>query len=67
MWKKTLIIEIDGDSHFEEGAKEYDQRREIFLHEQGFTVLRFLNSETVCDIDIVLQKIEQPLGYTNEE
>lgn len=63
--EKALIIEIDGDSHFEEGAKERDMRREEFLQKQGFAVLRLRNSETVCDIEYALAKIARTLGYAD--
>ena len=34
--QKKLIIEIDGDSHYEPGAKEKDAIREAYLREMGF-------------------------------
>lgn len=61
---KKLIIEIDGDAHFEPGAKEKDEHREKFLRKQGFSVIRILNSEVVCDRESALTKIARVLGYT---
>ncbi len=61
--EKRLIIEVDGDAHFESGAAEKDLRREGYLKAQGFTVLRFLNSEVVCDVDSVMEVLERELGF----
>ena len=63
--EKQLIIEVDGDAHFEPGAKEKDLRREEYLKAQGFAVLRFLNSEIVCDLDSAIEVLERELGFTS--
>ena len=34
--EKMLIIEVDGDAHFELGAAEKDRRRQDYLETQGF-------------------------------
>jgi very-short-patch-repair endonuclease len=38
-----LVIEVDGDSHATPGG--YDEARDRFLSEQGYTVLRFSNAD----------------------
>ena len=38
-----LILEIDGDSHYEHGAQERDRKRDAFLQDKEFTVLRLSN------------------------
>jgi very-short-patch-repair endonuclease len=38
-----LGIELDGDSHFEEGRREYDQRRQAFIESFGIRIIRFVN------------------------
>ena len=60
-----LIIEVDGDAHFEPGASARDRKREGYLRRQGFEVLRVLNSELVCDLDAIIEKIERELGLAN--
>jgi adenine-specific DNA-methyltransferase len=60
---KKLIIEIDGDSHYEPGAQERDQKREMYLRIQGFTVLRIGNRQTVDEIEAVLTKMRLVIGY----
>ena len=53
--KKKLVIELDGSQHFEEDGLDYDLERDAFLQRQGFTVLRYANSDVnqqfqnVCD------------------
>ena len=63
---RKLIIEIDGDSHYEPGAQEYDEKREAYLCAQGFTVLRLGNMETVQDIEAVLAKLRQVLDIDSD-
>src|SRR3989339_1558485 len=50
-----LIIEIDGISHY--GKEEYDKKRENFLKEKGFFLLRFREREIYTNIDDVVRSI----------
>jgi very-short-patch-repair endonuclease len=61
--EKKLIIEIDGDSHYEPGAQERDRKREAYLRGQGFNVLRVGNRQTVDEIESVLLRMMLMLGY----
>lgn len=38
-----LAIELDGDSHTQDGMPDYDLKRQAFLESKGTTVLRFTN------------------------
>lgn len=58
--EKKLIIELDGSQHLE--AKEPDKRRDNFLKEKGFTVLRFWNHEIFAKTEAVLQLIYHKLN-----
>lgn len=60
--EKLLIIEIDGDSHYEPGAKERDSKREEYLRSQGFRVVRFGGKQTVESVDSVLRILGEKLG-----
>ena len=53
----AIVIEIDGDSHWEEGAQEYDACRTAFLQKHGFRVVRFTNTQVHTHIDWVLEMI----------
>jgi very-short-patch-repair endonuclease len=49
-----LIVEADGSQHAD---SEYDQRRDAYLKGQGFTVLRFWNSDVLKDCNGVAETI----------
>ena len=51
-----LVIEIDGPVHKEQ--IEYDEERENWLRQQGYSLIRFLNDEVLFEREIVLQCIE---------
>ena len=52
-----LIIEVDGSSHFEEAAIEYDARRDDFLRRQGYRVLRVTTRDVLTNLDGVYAAI----------
>jgi very-short-patch-repair endonuclease len=52
-----LVIELDGGQHDEQTRREADERRTRYLQAQGYTVLRFWNSEVSEDMDGVLEAI----------
>lgn len=60
--EKRLVIEIDGDSHFENKAIEYDITRTKFLNSLNTKVIRFTNEEIFSDIENVLKKIAKQLS-----
>jgi very-short-patch-repair endonuclease len=51
-----LIIECDVGQHHTE-QKNYDQKRDLFLRNQGFQVLRFWNSEILENLGGVYEVI----------
>ncbi len=53
--KKKLIIEIDGGQHAEN--EEYDKQRTEWLESQGYTVVRFWNTDVLQNIDGVLESL----------
>ncbi|MFZ3019075.1 MAG: succinate dehydrogenase assembly factor 2 [Gallionella sp.] len=57
-FEKKLVIEVDGGQHFE---SESDRRRDIWLRNQGFEVLRFWNNEVLGQTESVMEKIFQVL------
>ena len=60
----ALVIELDGNSHYEEGAQEYDQVRDVFMESLGLRVLRFtnVNVNVMSNIDGVLVEICNVIG-----
>jgi very-short-patch-repair endonuclease len=57
-----LIIELDGDSHYQEGAPAYDAVRDEFMRRLGLRVLRFTNQDVMQQLDAVLEKIAHAVG-----
>lgn len=53
-----LAIELDGESHYKEGAQEYDQKREGYIRSFDVHFLRFTNNQVYSSLDDVLRKIE---------
>ncbi len=56
-----LAIELDGDSHFFEGAAKHDLRRDRYLRSFGIKTIRFTNDEIYCDLYNVLKKLKKML------
>jgi len=61
-FERRFIVEIDGGQHA--AKKEYDAKRDSWLHDQGFIVLRFWNSDIVENMEGVLQSILDNLRST---
>lgn len=53
-----LIIELDGDQHGFPDRAEADKRRDEFLSERGWRVLRFSNWQVMNEFESVLLTIE---------
>jgi len=54
-----LAIEIDGDSHFRDGAEVYDLERQSFIEAAGIRFLRFTNTQVYQELDAVIESISQ--------
>ncbi|WP_414622118.1 endonuclease domain-containing protein [Calothrix sp. CCY 0018] len=52
-----LAIEIDGESHFKEGAAEYDRERQMYIESLGIKFIRFTNNDVYENLDGVLESI----------
>ena len=54
---EKLIVELDGQVHFNLGAQEYDYQRTEYLKSEGYQVLRFENKQVFEFPDLVLHHI----------
>ncbi|MEH2297119.1 endonuclease domain-containing protein [Nostoc sp.] len=54
-----LAIEIDGESHFQEGAAESDKARQQFIESAGIKFIRFTNNDVYANLSGVLESIAQ--------
>ena len=53
----ALVVELDGDSHFQDRALAYDRERDDFLRAKGLTVLRFTNEQVMREMDGILIRV----------
>src|SRR5574341_778952 len=60
--EKRLIIEVDGGQHAEH--VEYDAKRDAWLREQGFSILRFWNNDVLQNMTGVKDAIVSKLQNT---
>lgn len=54
-----LIIEIDGNSHFNKG--EYDRKRQNKLESLGYTFIRFSEGDVLNNLDVVEEQIRHAI------
>jgi len=54
---KKVVIELDGNQHFEREAIAYDKARDLYLQSHDMRVLRFRNKELKTNLDGVLSVI----------
>jgi very-short-patch-repair endonuclease len=58
--KLKLVIEVDGNHHYVEDCKCYDELREQVFFGMGLIELRFTNEEVLENFHVVCREIE---GY----
>lgn len=54
-----LAIEVDGDSHFMDGAEVNDMERQKIIESYGIIFLRFTNSDIYENMSVVLERIHE--------
>ena len=59
--KFKLVVEVDGEYHYDDEQLEYDEGRTAELERFGITVIRFTNDEVMEDIDRVVEEIRKYL------
>ena len=52
-----LIIELDGSQHFEEAGQASDAKRDTYLQQQGYYILRIPNNEINQNFSGVCEEI----------
>jgi len=58
-FSRRLIVELDGGQHAD--AAQYDARRDAWLKQAGFSILRFWNNEWAARQEAVLETIWRAL------
>jgi very-short-patch-repair endonuclease len=59
-WEQRLVVELDGGQHMEQQA--YDERRSVYLNQQGFHVVRFWNNDVLNNLDGVVHALTLALS-----
>lgn len=59
---KKLVIEVDGDTHYTNEAREYDRERTAFFESLGIRVMRYPNNEVIENPDEVLEDLKRILA-----
>ncbi len=54
-----LIVEIDGETHHTDQQVAHDRRRDAYLRDAGFRVIRFANSHVYDELEGVLRTIAE--------
>ena len=62
-----LIIEVDGEHPQTEGGRQHDQRRDQFLAEQGYEVVRIAGYEVSRNASAVRSQIEHAIDRRIKE
>ena len=60
---ERLAVELDGEVHFHDAAREYDYERKLFLQHFGIKVIRFENKQVFEDLEFVLYTIRLNFGW----
>jgi very-short-patch-repair endonuclease len=63
---EKLAIELDGQIHFADKAREYDRERRLILEYYGIRVLRFENKLVFEDLEWVLSVIKGNFGWSKQ-
>ncbi|MEZ6930065.1 endonuclease domain-containing protein [Aeromonas sp. S16(2024)] len=61
--ERLLVIEVDGDSHFDEQGLSHDKQRDAYMAGLSLTVLRFSNREVMQNLPGVVVSIRAWLEH----
>ena len=64
--KTNLIIEIDGEYHFEGEQQQLDLIRTQWLEERGYRVIRFTNEDILFNIEKTIEIIKNNILWKKE-
>ena len=57
--EEKLVVELDGDLHFDDEVIKEDEERTKKIEEQGIKVIRFENQEVLLNLESVLSEIKR--------
>ena len=53
------MVELDGDLHFDDEVKKYDDERTKKIESEGIKVIRFENQDVLLNLKSVLSEIKK--------
>jgi very-short-patch-repair endonuclease len=56
--EEKLVVELDGDFHFDDEIKRYDEERTKEIEKEGIRVIRFENQDVLLNLKSVLSEIK---------
>ena len=62
-----IIIELDGSQHYEDKGIQKDTKRDLFLKNNGYLVLRYSNLEINSNFNSVCEDIYQHIFPNNND
>lgn len=63
--EEKLVIELDGEVHFNEESMKYDAERTKYFESLGLAVIRFENNVVLKNNEFVLKKIKESFNKNN--
>ena len=60
--ERSIVIEVDGDVHANEGQRLKDRAREEALRNLGLQIFRYTNDEVLTNLEGVLENLRARLG-----
>ena len=60
--EEKIVVELDGDAHFDEETMKYDKERTKYLESIGLRVVRFENQDVLKNTEYVLNTIKKLFG-----
>ena len=57
--EEKLVVELDGDLHFDDEVIKEDEERTKKIAEEGIKVIRFENQEVLLNLESVLSEIKR--------
>ncbi|MFH1631481.1 MAG: endonuclease domain-containing protein [bacterium] len=64
--KVKLVVEIDGDSHFDDLGRDHDKQRGYLMSDNAITTIRFTNIDVYESIEGVIDQIKVALKRLSE-
>ena len=59
--ERSLVIEVDGDSHADADQVVKDRQREQYLQSLGLRIIRYINDDILKNLDGVLENLAERL------